>query len=96
MASEGGAQAFDAIGAARPARYFAVLSAEGKPTAWYHESVHGFRDAPSLRCIQSEDLREVPQVVVDWVPNSDCKIPADAVEKTDAEWLRWTNGREPG
>lgn len=91
MASEGEAQAFDAIGVARPARYFAVLGADGAPAAWYHEAVHGFREAPVLRCIEPGNLRDLPQIVVEWQPNAECKIPPDAVAMSDAAWQQWVD-----
>ena len=75
--------------------YYATFDGEGQPTAFYHEAQHGPKLKPIQVYIEGETLRDLPTVQWEMVPNPDCRIPADAVKISDAQWSAFVGADAP-
>lgn len=69
--------------------YWATFDADGKPTGFYHEAVHGSKQRIVEKFHPSKSILEMPRVTWEYEPNPDCLIPPEAVPIPVAEWERY-------
>jgi hypothetical protein len=74
---------------------YAVISEDGLMSSFYSEDVHGARMRPVYGPLPdaTEDNPNPVAPVIGEEPNPVCKIPSDAIEITDEQWLDLINNR---
>lgn len=75
-------------------QHYAVFNEQGKPIAFYNSAVHGAKTRPTWETVTPEDIRQTPYLVWGTEPNPDCRIPPEAVEITEDQWLTAIGAKE--